>query len=471
MSSILVFLAYSSFLIAGVAFPFVFALGYVWTDAFGPQYVGPGILGGVPVSMIIALASFIGYVVADRRAPPRPGVILILTGLMAIWLTVTMQWAVSPVSGWKKWDWAFSAVIFAGFIPFIFRSRVQIEAMLQVFIMGSAMHLLGVGIKSALTGGGYNMHLTVLPADTGLAESSAMATVAIMLIPVLLSLRRHSLLFPWEKLRSLFYLGFCGLCLTATIGTGARTGLVCMAVLAGLLWLQSRHKILSGLMMVIVGLGLLSIAPDKWFARMSTIDDYKTDGSSLTRIKMWQWSLDFARNYPLGGGMRAYEVSVIHMPPTEYEPEGYVQRGRATHSTWFEMLTELGYPGLIMFIGLIAATYWSLYRVRKRTKGIEDLQWANDLALALMKGMLILMVGASFIGIGFKPWFWLIFATTVSLSECVRRSLAPVRLGPFEQLRAEHGAAAIAPSYGVATSRVTPARNAQSGAFAGRGSR
>jgi probable O-glycosylation ligase (exosortase A-associated) len=362
-------------------------------------------------------------------------------------MSLTMTWAVRPDSAWLKWDWAFATVVFAVFMPFVFRSRVQIEAMLQVFILGSSMHLLAVGIKGALTGGGYNMHLTVLPADTGLAESSAMATVAVMMI--LLSLQRHSLLFPWPLLRKAFYVGFCFLCLTATIATGARTGLVCMALLAAIMWMGSRLKIVSALAMVILALALLAIAPPKWVARMDTIDDFRTETSSLTRLLMWEWSLKFVSDNPFGGGFRAYEVSVIHMPASELNPEGFVQRGRATHNTAFEIMTELGYVGIAIFAALIANFYAALLAVRRRTAGIAELEWARDLGMAMMKAMPILIVGSIFIGIAFKPWYWLMFAAATCLSECVRRCLAPEARQPFEDVRQRMAAASASAPAGA----------------------
>jgi probable O-glycosylation ligase (exosortase A-associated) len=272
----------------------------------------------------------------------------------------------------------------------------------------------------------------LLPPDTGLAESSAMATVAIMVIPLLFVLRQHSLLLPFPKLRTGFYIFYGITCLTAMIGTGARTGLVCVAVLAVLIWQRSRHKLVAAVAVVLIGALLFAFAPQRWHSRMSTIDDFNQETSALTRIRIWQWSLDFVRDHPLGGGFRAYEVSVIQMPPDAFNPEGWIQRGRAPHSTWFEVLTELGYPGAIMFAALIGLTFLTLYRARRRTRGIPDLAWAHDLSLGLIHALLILMAGATFIGIGFKPWFWLLFSASFALSECVRRSLAePAKVARF----------------------------------------
>jgi len=427
MSDYLVALVYAAMLLGGVAAPFVTSLGYVWVDSFYPQYVGRYVLGGFPVAAVMGTAAVLSYVLMDRRAPPRIGAMLILTGLMAVWMTVTLSWAVAPGSAWVKWDWAFKTVLFAGFLPFVFRSRVQIEALLQVHLLGSAMHLVPVGIKSFLTGGGYGMNLTLLPDEKGMSESSAMATAGIMFIPLLLFLRRHSLLVPWPWMRHTFFACFAILCVPAAIGTGARTGLVCMALLAGLYWLQTRKKLVSGFALAIIGILVVIFAPDRWKERMGTIDDFQTDTSSLTRIKVWQWALDFVRDNPLGGGFRAYEINVLHMPPDAFHPEGWVQRGRAPHSTWFEMLSELGWPGLIMFVTLIIMTFLTLYRVLRRTRGIEEMLWCSDLAKALGMALLVLMAGSTFIGVGFQPWYWLLFAASFCLGEYVRRALTPAK--------------------------------------------
>jgi putative inorganic carbon (HCO3(-)) transporter len=430
MSDYLIALFYVALLFGGMAAPFVASLGYVWVDSFYPQYVGRYVLGNFPVAAVMGIAALLAYVLMDRRAPPRIGAMLILTGILAAWMTLSLTWSVRPDSAYIKWDWALKAVLFAGFIPFVFRSRVQIEALIQVHILGSSMHLLGVGIKSFLTGGGYRMNLTLLPADIGLSESSAMATAALMFVPLLLFLRRHSVLVPWNWMRNTFYGSLAAFCLPAAIGTGARTGIVCMVVLAGLYWLQSKQKLVSGMAIAVLGILVLVLAPDSWKSRMGTIDDYNQESSALTRIKVWQWVLDFVRDNPMGGGFRAYEINVIQMPPDAFNPEGWVQRSRAPHSTWFEMLSELGWPGLILFCVIIAVTFATLYKVIRRTRGIENLTWCNDLARALAMALLVLMAGSTFIGIGFQPWYWLLFATSFCLSEYVRRSFEAAKPRP-----------------------------------------
>jgi probable O-glycosylation ligase (exosortase A-associated) len=426
VSDIVIFVAYVGLLAGGFLTPFVSTLGYVWIDSFYPQYLSD-ILKGVPVAAVMGAGALLTYVLMDRRSAPRIGMYMILCGALAVWMTATLTWAVRPNSAWLKWDWASKAVLFAGFLPFVIRSRVQLEALLQTHMLASAMHLIAVGIKGLLTGGGYKWRMTALPADSGLVESSAMATVAMMFIPLLFYMREHSILVPWTNVRNIFYPTYALLCVTAMVGTGARTGLVCLAVLAMLYWLLTRHKVAGAVAIMMLGVLLLVFSPDRWKERMGTIDDYKEESSALTRIKVWQWAIDFVADNPMGGGFRAYEINVIRMPPDNMNPDGWVQTSRAPHSTWFELLNELGWPGFFMFLGLIFLSFSSLWRIWKRCEGIEELRWCRDLARALGMSLLVLMAGSSFIGIAFQPWYWMMFACSFILSEYVRRCLEPER--------------------------------------------
>ena len=426
VSDIVIFLAYVGLLAGGFLTPFVGTLGYVWIDSFYPQYLSD-ILKGMPVASVMGSAALLMYVLLDRKSAPRLGMFMIIVGAMAVWMTATLTWAVRPNSAWLKWDWASKAVLFAGFLPFVIRSRVQIEALLQTHMLASAMHLIGVGIKGLLTGGGYRWRMTALPADLGLVESSAMSTVAMMFIPLLFFMQKHSILVPWKNVRNIFYPFYALLCVTAMIGTGARTGLVCLMVLGVLYWLQTRAKVAGALAMAVLVVLILLFSPDRWKERMGTIDDFKEESSALTRIKVWQWAIDFSFDNPMGGGFRAYETNIIRMPPDAANPDGWVQYSRAPHSTWFEVLNELGWPGLFMFLALIGMTLATLWRVWKQCRGIEELLWCQDLARALGMSLLVLMAGSSFIGIAFQPWYWMMFATSFILGEYVRRCLAPER--------------------------------------------
>jgi hypothetical protein len=138
----------------GVVHPFILGLGYVWVDLFSPQAVAFSLIRALPFSMIFGAAALAAYLLTDRKCPPRVGWTLVLLFTLALWTTFTSTIAVAPSNVvWKKWDWAFKAMMFGGFIPFLFRSRVQIEAFLLVYIFALSGSLLAFGAKTILGGG------------------------------------------------------------------------------------------------------------------------------------------------------------------------------------------------------------------------------------------------------------------------------------------------------------------------------
>ena len=257
LRSLYILLVYLSFLGMGTLAPFVFSLGYVWVDLFRPQQVAYIILPSIPVTMIMGALAFGAYFLMDRRAPPRLNLTLILTLLWGGWITITTIFlAVAPEAAWMKWDWAVKTVLFSAFIPFVIRSRVQIEAFLQVYLFALCIHILPTGLKTMISGGGYGRELGVVGGNTGFGEGSTLATTSIMMIPIIVWLMRHNVLMPRLKLVRLMYIGLAVVALACTVGTYARTGLVGMMVVGAVMWFRSERKVLFSFV-IMAGLALV----------------------------------------------------------------------------------------------------------------------------------------------------------------------------------------------------------------------
>jgi putative inorganic carbon (HCO3(-)) transporter len=423
LRSLYITLIFALFLMAGITAPFVFALGYLWVDTFNPQYVSYSILTALPVAQVMAAGAIGGYLLLDGRSPPRCTLITVLTLVLAAWVTLTTSWAVAPDAAWDKWNWAFKTIVFSAFLPFFFRSRIQIESFIQLYAVSLAVHFGPVGLKTLVSGGGYGIDLGVIGGNAGFAEGSTLATACAMLIPLILFLRQHTLLIPRSKWADLGYIGLIVLAVAAVVGTYERTGLIGLLVVGFLSWLRSKRKVLVGAACAIVAAVVIFATSAEWNERMSTIKTYGAESSALTRLLVWQWTLDFAAEHPLGGGFDAYRTDRITFPPTPLEPQGHERKAVAFHSIYFEYLGEQGWVGLGLFAGLVATSFGYLAGVARRTRPIAELQWARDLALALGIALATLLACGAFIGIAFQPMLYYTFALIVCLREHVRRAL------------------------------------------------
>lgn len=449
MRTLFITLAYLTLFGLGLAVPFVMVLGYVWTDIFRPQAIAWSFLTTFPVAFAMGLAAFLTYFLLDRRAPPRLGAVTMLTLAFAGWATLTCFWAEVPAQAWWKWDWAVKSILFGAFIPYVIRSRNQIEAFIQVVLFSVGAHIIPFGLKTIIGGGGgYGINLGILSGNSFLAEGATLSAVCAMSIPLLLFLRRHSRIIALSRMVRFGYLGLAGLCFAAAIGTHERTALIGFVVVGVFGWMHARRKVLVGAALAVAALvGVVQAANTTWGERMGTIANYEQDSSAYTRILVWQATLEYVSRNPFGGGFEAYRINRIVHPPDE-QGEIQIENGRAYHSIYFEVLGETGWPGLGIFVSIILVTFRSLRRLRKLTKDVPNFEWIYDLSGALQSSLAAYLACGAFAGIAFQPFVYYLFALSFALTEYRRRAVAAGGTAP--------AAAATAPTNSPLGSQPVP---------------
>ena len=413
--SLFLLFVYLSFLGLGVVAPFVMTLGYVWVDTFQPQYVAYVILNQFPVALIMGGGAVLSYLALDRRFPPMLTVQSVLQILLAIWMTMTLLWAEVPGPAFDKWDVAFKGMVFSAFIPLVIRSRIQIEAFAQTYVFALAANFLPFGMKVLMSGGGYGRDLGLVGGNSGLGESGYLATTCLMAVPIMLALSKNTLLMPKIPLVPLGYLGMVMLALITAIGTHERGALLGIAVLGINLFMRSRRKFMFLLLCIPVAFAISDALLDSWTSRGTTMTEYSSENSAFVRILVWRWTFDYSLTHPWGGSFNSFFINSIVIPGDALNPDGSIQFGRAFHSIYFEVLGELGWPGLIMFMMTIVSTMLSLRGMSKKCRKIPELVWLADMADALQTGIVVFMTTGAFLGIAFQPTFWYFVAMAICL--------------------------------------------------------
>jgi putative inorganic carbon (hco3(-)) transporter len=415
LRSVWLLFVYVSFIGLSVSAPFIATLGYIWVDTFQPQDVAYVVLNDLPVAMIMGIVAFAGYFLLDRRSPPPLTLQTILGAGMAIWISLTLIWAQVPDAAWIKWDWAFKTIAFATFIPYVSRSRVQIEAFAQTYVISLAANFVPFGIKVLISGGGYGMNLGLQAGNAGLAEGGLLSTSCLMAVPLAIFLGSHSQIMPRVKVLPLAYWGIAGLAVVTAIGTYERSALFGLVVLGAYMWVRTKHKVCFGIVLAVVACLAIYTSTGAWNSRIATISDYQGDLSTLVRILVWKWTLKFVATHPLGGGFATYLIDRVELPTVGGAP-GHAEFARAFHSIYFEVLGEHGYPGLFMFLLLAGSTFVTLRRTAKKASPYAELQWVVGLSSALQSGLAVFMVCGTFVGIAFQPMFWYFISMSVCLN-------------------------------------------------------
>jgi O-antigen ligase len=153
---------------------------------------------------------------------------------------------------------------------------------------------------------------------------------------------------------------------------------------------------------------------------MSTIETYNADSSAMGRIKVWEWTLGYVGDHPLGGGFDAYLhnriLGVSTEGVTQYLPEGQLG-GKAFHSIYFEVLGEQGIPGFAMYFMMVGLALFKLIRLKRTWRDDPGMGWVSGLANAMLTSIVVILAGGSFVGIAYQPYMFYMLSLTVALDQ------------------------------------------------------
>jgi len=429
----LFFLAFLGvFFLMGFRRPFLLVAVYAYIDIVSPQRLSYFLLNSIPISFIAFGAMVGAWLVMDDkkdcRFSARQGLMLVLLA----WCGYTTMTADFPVEAMTKWNWVWKAIIAGVFLPLVLRTRLRIEAMTVFMILCASTIIINGGLKTALSGGGYGVLNLMVDNNSGLYEGSIISCVAISLIPLILWLAKHGTIFPPDWKVKAFCYCLCFACLLMPIGTEARTGLICIVVLAGLMLIRSPRRFVYGPLMLFAALVSIPFLPASFTQRMQTIENHQGDESASTRVAVWMWTLDYVKDHPGGGGFDNYLQNsftyvarsvVTDSGGSRLETRIVTDKGRAYHSAYFELLGEQGYFGfavwaLIHLICFIRTE--SIRRFYRKRDGPQE-AWISPFALALQQGHIIYMIGSLFVGIAYQPFIFMMLALQIGLDTYLTR--------------------------------------------------
>lgn len=400
-------------------FPFIGVLLYHWLDYLPPDQVYTLTLFPGYLSLITGGLTFLGWLMVEKKAWPRPALIALLMAALLLWINVTSLYALAPEAAAFKWDRTVKVIGFAILTAQMLSTRARMEAYVWTLVLSASYFAVPSAIKVLVSGGsgGIGEGEVVVAADGSFfGDRVTLSVVFAMSLPFVLYLRQHATLLPsrWSAWTKPIMLGIAGSLLIASVGTFARTAVFAGGVAVLLLALRSRRKVWAILLTAVVLLLLLAVAPENWFERMNTITDYHNDASAMARIAAWKWAWAMASHSPiLGGGFGVFTLDAGSIPGRPGWEEA--------HNIFFEMMAEHGFVGLGFFCCLIAAMYWTCSVIQKRARANVDLLWAVDLARATQISLAAFIAGGMFVSIATSPFLYILAALTLGTAIFVKR--------------------------------------------------
>jgi putative inorganic carbon (HCO3(-)) transporter len=375
--------------------------------AYGPAY-------DFPFAMMVAVITIGGILFSrEPRSYPATPVTVLLVAFM-IWVTLTTLFAISPP--WVvnyEWSRVIKTLVMVAVTIMVIQTEADFKKMVWVLVISLGVFGAKGGLFTLLTGGTSRV---LGPAGSYIAENNALALALVMAVPIIWYMRLQA-----EKRWMRYGLtAMAGLSMVAAAGSYSRGALLAGAAMMGFLWLKSRNKVSTGIVLLLM-IPLVWLAmPEQWHARMSTIDEYQSDGSALGRINAWYFAMEVAKTHLMGGGFMVFNPAMfrIYAPnPTDFH---------AAHSIFFQVLGEHGYIGLVLFVSIIGTAWLTAARIIKSTRKRPDLKWASDFAAMSQVSLIGYMVGGAFLSLAYYDYFWYVVAALVITQRIVVKKLKPV---------------------------------------------
>jgi probable O-glycosylation ligase (exosortase A-associated) len=366
---------------------------WVWTALGTPNQYLYGFASDLPLNKIAVAATAIGIFVDKTKRKPYLDAHIVLMILFLLQGIISFSVGLSNLDRpYDILDKMTKITILCVIMTMANRERIQIHAMAIIVCVGMGIHGSLEGIKYVLSGGAHQIE----PGSLG--DNNYLALATLMVMPLLVYLYNYSA----SVLLRLSFAGAALACFVGVVATASRGGFIGLVMLGGFLILRSRRKVLSLLMMSALAVGLLTFAPERWQERMDTIGSAEQDDSFMSRVSSWKLHTIVALDRPLvGGGYSPLEdgrVSAVYRQQFDmlsFIPSPPLHGPLAAHSSYFQVLGDLGFPGLFLFLAILLTGFRNITKIRRRTRGNPSLAWADDLAIVFKITLLVYMISGA----------------------------------------------------------------------------
>ena len=378
---------------------------------FGLEMLRPAVLTGA-----LALVLY----VFDRREVRRARYLWVPT---TKWLLALFVWMVLSVPGSLAEGISFT-LVFENFLKTVLMYGVTISAvrgvrdverLVMVYLLAAATYAAVVLARfDPSSGGEWRLgHLYYYDAND-------FATFAVTALP-------FGLYFFHAARRPLLRVVACGSIAVLTLAfvwSGSRGGFLALGAVGTFVLLRYREipvrwRVSAAALVAVV---ILAAASDHYWERMGTIlsdADYNRT-SETGRLQIWQRGFGYMLEYPVFGvGPNNFPAAEGTLSPfADRQQFGVGVRWSAAHNSYVQIGAELGFPGLLLFVAVIASGFMAL-RTAHRTGLVASggPVAPPELIRALTASLIAFVIGAAFLSLAYSEMLYTLLALAVALDK------------------------------------------------------
>jgi O-antigen ligase len=213
------------------------------------------------------------------------------------------------------------------------------------------------------------------------------------------------------------------------VEAGSRGGLIALGVVVAFVLVRYTAIPLHWRLSVtaLIAVMLIATASNRYWEEMGTImsdKDYNRT-HEYGRLQIWSRGIGYMLENPLlglgPGNFQVAEGTLSDM--SERQQFGIGVRWNAPHNSFVQVGAELGIPGLILFVAIIASALASLRRSAKNERALTDAGESRPhLTPALTAALLGFVFGSFFLSLAYAEMLYTLLALSIALEKVTGES-------------------------------------------------
>ena len=372
----------------GLRRPWIGIMLWTWLSIMNPHRYTYGFAYDAPLAAFAAGTIVVGLFATKERESPFKGAASFFLVAFMLWMTLSWLFGLDPAEDYEQWKKVMKIDVMIIAALALLHTKQHVLALM--WVAAGSLALLGVkgGLFTLLTGGNFRVWG---PTGSFIYDNNEFALSLVMTIPLLRFLQLQ-LTHRWGRFGMTAAMVLCAV---SAVGSYSRGALLAISAMMLALWWRGKNKLVIGLLMAIGAVLVVAFMPDAWTTRMSSINDYETDQSSLGRISAWWTAWNIGLHYVTGVGFNAARPELFAI----YSP--YPTFVHAAHSIYFQTLGNHGFVGLFLFLGIWFSSWSTAGWLRKHGKALPQTQWCVELGGMCQVALIGYAVGGAFLSLAY----------------------------------------------------------------------
>lgn len=415
LRDIFLFIVLAGVVVTAPRRPFIGALAWVLFGVMNPHRLTWGLAYDFPFSQVIAIVTLLGLVMTRGHRKAKGGAAAALLLMFFVWNCFTTLFAFQPLPAWEYLMRVFKVYMMTFVLLLLMRDRRDVFWLVATLALSLGFYGTKGGMFVVATGGSYMVNG---PPDSPMDGNNALGVGLTMVIPLMYFLY-HEVKTRWIRWALILSMSLCAV---SVLGAYSRGAMLAIGAMSVLLWVRSRHK---GVMLLLAA-AFIAVAipamPDRWFAKMHTLEDYDHDDSALFRLYTWQTATNIAKDrFPVGGGFEWESPAAS----AKYSPLPTLVL--VAHSIYFQVIGSQGFVGLLIYLTFWVLVWRQCAWLRRQTRDSPELQWAFVLGSMVQVALVGYAIGGAFLDLAFWDLPYYLYAAVAAARYAVQQELRPVK--------------------------------------------